>query len=157
MNKYAISYSVAAVGGRDNGTLTANTVRKNMAVYTNGLSSDAEVYKGSDLTFTAAPDDGYRVQEWRVNDEVYKESGAAFIGTQLVLRGVDEKKTVMVQFMPLGDKITHPPESTAASPAQWRAVRSRLVILPPASHCQKTLPSPSPPSRIPATRWSSGR
>lgn len=106
LNKYAISYSVAAVGGRDNGTLTANTVRKNMAVYTNGLSSDAEVYKGSDLTFTAAPDDGYRVQEWRVNDEVYKESGAAFIGTQLVLRGVDEKKTVMVQFMPLGDKIT---------------------------------------------------
>jgi len=106
LDKYAISYSVAAVGGSDNGTLTANTVRKNMAAYTYGLSSDAEVYKGSDLTFTAAPDDGYRVQEWRVNGEVYQESGAAFIGTQLVLRGVDEKKTVMVQFMPLGDKIT---------------------------------------------------
>ena len=106
LDKYAISYSVAAVGGRDNGTLTANTVRKNMAAYTYDLSSDAEVYKGSDLTFTAAPDNGYRVREWRVNDEVYQESGAAFIGTQLVLRGVDEEKTVMVQFMPLGDKIT---------------------------------------------------
>ena len=104
--KYAISYSVAAVSGNNNGTLTANTVRKNMAAYAYGLSSDAEVYKGSDLTFTAAPDNGYRVQEWRVNDEVYQESGAAFIGTQLVLRGVDEAKTVMVQFMPLGDKIT---------------------------------------------------
>ena len=106
LNKYAISYSVAAVGGSDNGTLTANTVRKNMAAYTYDLSSDAEVYEGSDLTFIAAPDNGYRVQEWRVNDEVYQESGAAFIGTQLVLRGVDEEKTVMVQFMPLGDKIT---------------------------------------------------
>ena len=106
LDKYAISYSVAAVGGSDNGTLTANTVRKNMAAYTYGLSSGAEVYEGSDLTFTAAPDDGYRVQEWRVNDEVYQESGAAFIGTQLVLRGVDEEKTVMVQFMPLGDRIT---------------------------------------------------
>ena len=106
LDKYAISYSVAAVGGRDNGTLTANTVRKNMAAYTYGLSSGAEVYEGSDLTFTAAPDNGYRVQEWRVNDEVYQESGAAFIGTQLVLRGVDEEKTVMVQFMPLGDRIT---------------------------------------------------
>ena len=106
LDKYAISYSVAAVGGSDNGTLTANTVRKNMAAYTYGLSSDAEVYEGSDLTFTAAPDNGYRVQEWRVNGEVYQESGAAFIGTQLVLRGVDEEKTVMVQFMPLGDKIT---------------------------------------------------
>ena len=104
LDKYAISYS--AVGGRDNGTLIANTVRKNMAAYTYGLSSGAEVYKGSDLTFTAAPDNGYRVQEWRVNGEVYQESGAAFIGTQLVLRGVDEEKTVMVQFMPLGDKIT---------------------------------------------------
>lgn len=106
LDKYAISYSVAAVGGRDNGTLTANTVRKNMAAYTYDLSSDAEVYKGSDLTFTAAPDNGYRVQEWRVNGEVYQESGAAFIGTQLVLRGVGEEKTVMVQFMLLGDKIT---------------------------------------------------
>ena len=106
LDKYAISYSVAAVGSSDNGTLTANTVRKNMAAYTYGLSSGAEVYEGSDLTFTAAPDNGYRVQEWRVNDEVYQESGAAFIGTQLVLRGVDEEKTVMVQFMPLGDKIT---------------------------------------------------
>ena len=106
LNKYAISYSVAAVGGSDNGTLTANTVRKNMAAYTYDLSSDAEVYEGSDLTFTAAPDDGYRVQEWRVNGEVYQESGAAFIGTQLVLRDVDEEKTVMVQFMPLGDRIT---------------------------------------------------
>ena len=106
LDKYAISYSVAAVGGSDNGTLTANTVRKNMAAYTYGLSSGAEVYEGSDLTFTAAPDNGYRVQEWRVNGEVYQESGAAFIGTQLVLRGVDEEKTVMVQFMPLGDKIT---------------------------------------------------
>ena len=106
LDKYAISYSVAAVGGSDNGTLTANTVRKNMAAYTYGLSSGAEVYEGSDLTFTAALDNGYRVQEWRVNGEVYQESGAAFIGTQLVLRGVDEEKTVMVQFMPLGDKIT---------------------------------------------------
>ena len=106
LDKYAISYSVAAVGGSDNGTLTANTVRKNMAAYTSGLSSGAEVYEGSDLTFTAAPDNGYRVREWRVDGEVYQESGAAFIGTQLVLRGVDEEKTVMVQFMPLGDKIT---------------------------------------------------
>ena len=104
--KYAISYSVAAVGSSDNGTLTANTVRKNMAAYTSVLSSGAEVHKGSDVTFTAAPDTGYRVQEWRVNGEVYQESGAAFIGTQLVLRGVDETKTVTVQFMPLGDKIT---------------------------------------------------
>ena len=106
LDKYAISYSVAAVSGSDNGTLTANTVRKNMAAYTSDLSSGAEVYEGSDLTFTAAPNDGYRVREWRVNNEVYQESGAAFIGTQLVLRGVDEAKTVMVQFMPLGDKIT---------------------------------------------------
>ena len=106
LDKYAISYSVAAVGGIDNGTLTANTVRKNMAAYRYDISSGEEVYEGSDLTFTAAPDDGYRVREWRVNGEVYQESGAAFIGTQLVLRGVDEEKTVMVQFMPLGDKIT---------------------------------------------------
>ncbi|MFR1634973.1 MAG: InlB B-repeat-containing protein [Oscillospiraceae bacterium] len=106
LDKYAISYSVAAVGGSDNGTLTANTVRKNMAAYRYDLSSGAEVYEGPDLTFTAAPDNGYRVREWRVNGEVYQESGAAFIGTQLVLRGVDEEKTVMVQFMPLGDRIT---------------------------------------------------
>lgn len=36
-----------------------------MAAYTYGLSSGAEVYEGSDLTFTAAPDNGYRVQEAR--------------------------------------------------------------------------------------------
>lgn len=105
---YTITYNTIVVSGdKSNGTVTASAERKDMADYQiHSLQSGDTVYKGSNVTFTATPDDGYRVQEWRVNGEIYQLGGVPYTGNILTLDDISEEKKVTVQFVQLGNQMT---------------------------------------------------
>ena len=69
LGTHKVTYEpVIASGESANGTLTAKADRKQMDIYKiDKLTTGEKVYEGSTLTFTAAPDQDYSVQEWRVN------------------------------------------------------------------------------------------
>lgn len=60
---YTVTFSVVEVDAQANGAITASA---------NGASieSGQTVAEGSTITFTATPDQGYRVMEWRLNGNV---------------------------------------------------------------------------------------
>ncbi|MCD8076954.1 MAG: Ig-like domain-containing protein [Lachnospiraceae bacterium] len=104
-----VTYSiVVTTGGQDNGSVTASAARKGLDDYeVDPLESGKTVYAGSTVTFTAAPDEGYRVQEWKVNGEVYKtDAGITYIGETLTLSDLAQATTVTVQFVQKGDEVT---------------------------------------------------
>ena len=76
LEKYAVTYAVVDTAGNGNGThgtLSAAAERKGMALYEDNAPS--VVYEGGTITFTAKPDNGYRVMEWKVNGKVQSETG----------------------------------------------------------------------------------
>lgn len=115
--KATVEFSVVDTNGTDeggtNGTLTATAERKGMAnyntAYLNFKSGDI-VYAGSTVTFTATPNTGYRVQEWKVNGGVQKDNGLNITANTLTLSDITEateaKTTVTVQFMQVGSQVT---------------------------------------------------
>ena len=111
--KATVEFSVVDTNGTDeggtNGTLTATAERKGMAnyntAYLNFKSGDI-VYAGSTVTFTATPNTGYRVQEWKVNGGVQKDNGLNITANTLTLSNITEAKNVTVQFMQVGSKVT---------------------------------------------------
>lgn len=86
VQKYKVTYEV--IGG--NGTLTGN------------VASGLSVNEGTDVTFTATPNAGYRVIEWNVNDEVVavgdEDSGYVVRDLEYTLTGIRENTTVTVRF-----------------------------------------------------------
>lgn len=108
LQAYKITYNTVVVSGVNaNGTVTASAERKGMAYYQiDSLPSEQEVYKGSNVTFTATPDDGYRVQEWRVNGEIYQPDGVLYTGNTLTLSDISKEQNVTVQFVQLGNQMT---------------------------------------------------
>ena len=68
--------------------------------------SGEKVYEGSTLTFTAAPDQDYSVQEWRVNGKVLKEDGIKVTDSTLTIANVEKDYTVTVQFKKSGSDTT---------------------------------------------------
>lgn len=104
-----VTYSVYDVGSGANGTLSLSAVRKNISEYevtgkptTDNASITTEgIYRDADVTLTAQPKTGYRVQEWRVN-------GKKQMSTEntLTLPNVQETHTVTVTFVALGDAVT---------------------------------------------------
>lgn len=83
--------------GGTNGTLTA-------AVGANSLDDGGTAYVQQTVTFTAAPDAGYRVKEWTLNGAVQEITGNTFtlpLDASMVTGGI----TVTVQFMPTGNQL----------------------------------------------------
>ena len=110
LTEYAINFSVVNPGDGKHGTLAATAERKGMENYKTAyenFQSGGIVYAGSTVTFTAAPNEGYRVKEWRVGTEVYRLDGSTtdFIEERLTLDAVEAAKGVTVQFTPIGNKV----------------------------------------------------
>lgn len=98
---------VIAAGESANGTLTAKADRKQMDIYkVDELTTGEKVYEGSTLTFTAAPDTDYSIQEWRINGEVWKEDGIKVTDSVLTLPNIAKDYTVTVQFKKSGSDTT---------------------------------------------------
>lgn len=115
LDQHTVTFSVVDTNGTgeaggENGTLAATAERKGMANYETeyaNFQSGGIVYAGSTVTFTAAPNEGYRVKEWRVGTEVYRPDGSTtdFIKERLTLDAVEAAKGVTVQFTPIGNKV----------------------------------------------------
>lgn len=109
LDKHTVTFSVVDTNGQtdggQNGTLTATAERKGMENYKTAyehFQSESIVYAGSTVTFTAAPDDGYRVKEWQVDGVPYTD---ARTNTSLTLTPTRDTN-VTVQFMEIGSKVT---------------------------------------------------
>src|SRR5699024_4525466 len=77
-------------GSGTHGTVSAAAERKGMTLYAD--SDPSVVYEGGTITFTAAPDAGFRVKEWIVNGEKRPETGNTLTLTP------SEDLTVTVQY-----------------------------------------------------------
>ena len=108
LRTHKVTYEpVIASGESANGTLTAKADRKQMDIYKiDKLTTGEKVYEGSTLTFTAAPDQDYSVQEWRVNGKVLKEDGIKVTDSVLTISNISEAHTVTVQFKKSGSDTT---------------------------------------------------
>lgn len=108
LGTHKVTYEpVIASGESANGTLTAKADRKQMDIYKiDKLTTGEKVYEGSTLTFTAAPDQDYSVQEWRVNGKVLKEDGIKATDSTLTIANVEKDYTVTVQFKKSGSDTT---------------------------------------------------
>lgn len=76
LNQYSVTYSVVDTvgdGSGTHGTISAAAERKGMELYDD--SKPSVVYEDGTITFTAKPDEGYRVKEWIVNGVVQPETG----------------------------------------------------------------------------------
>ncbi len=78
----------------ENGTISAKDNNGN------DLASGDEVVHGSGVTFTAVPKEGYMVQSWIVNDEIYTYAGTgeAYRGKTLTLDNISDAYRVNVTF-----------------------------------------------------------
>lgn len=105
---YEIVYDTVTVAGDSaNGTLTAQADRKQMEAYKSSkLDSGKEVYAGSEVTFTATPDEDYSIQEWRINGEVWEKDGIKVTDSVLTLSNIAKDYTVTVQFKKSGSDTT---------------------------------------------------
>ncbi len=110
LKEYTVTFSVVNTNGDEaggtNGTLTATAERKGKAYESFG--SEKTVYEGSTVTFTAAPNEGYRVKEWQVDGAVYTD---ARTNTSLTLTPTKDTE-VTVQFMEKGNQLTFNAEDT---------------------------------------------
>ena len=108
LGTHKVTYEpVIASGESANGTLTAKADRKQMDIYKiDKLTTGEKVYEGSTLTFTAAPDQDYSVQEWRVNGKVLKADGIKVTDSVLTISNISEAYTVTVQFKKSGSDTT---------------------------------------------------
>ena len=108
LGTHTVTYEpVIAAGKSANGTLTAQADRKQMDIYkVDKLTTDGNVYEGSTLTFTAAPDTDYSVQEWRINGDVWKKDGIKVTDSVLTLPNIAKDYTVTVQFKKSGSDTT---------------------------------------------------
>ena len=112
LSEYTVTFSIDTTGDGEHGSLTAKVSRKAADGYVHAdyavdnFTSNNTVYAGSDVTFTAAPATGYRVQEWKVNGEVQKDNGLNITANTLTLSNITEAKNVTVQFMQVGSKVT---------------------------------------------------
>lgn len=108
LGTHKVTYKpVIAAGESANGTLTAKADRKQMDIYkVDELTTGEKVYEGSTLTFTAAPDTDYSIQEWRINGTILKEDGIKVTDSVLTLPNIAKDYTVTVQFKKSGSDTT---------------------------------------------------
>ena len=111
LDEYTVTFSVVDTngdeeGGGTNGTLTATAERKGKTY--DGFGNGSTVYEGATVTFTAKPNEGYRVKEWQVDGVPYTDAGT---NTNLTLTPTKNTE-VTVQFMEKGNQLTFNAEDT---------------------------------------------
>ena len=108
--QYSVTYSVVdtndSAAGGINGTLAAAVSRKGLDTYKDDSFTGGNVCLGSTVTFTATPDDGYRVKEWKVDGVVQKNNGVTDISKTLTLTNLSKDAVVTVEFMQAGNSVT---------------------------------------------------
>lgn len=105
--QYDFTLSVDSLGDEgDGGTVSAAITRKGMRAYEqeNLDAGTHSFYRDSDITITAVPNAGYRVQDWTINGQTTPDTA-----TRKTLRKLQGETTVQVRFVKLVTGITFGP------------------------------------------------
>lgn len=105
--QYDFTLSVDSLGDEgDGGTVSAEITRKGMSTYKreNLDAGKHSVYRDSDITITAVPSAGYRVQDWTINGQTTADTA-----TSKILYNLQGETTVQVRFVKLVTGITFGP------------------------------------------------
>ena len=102
--QYDFTLSVDSLGDEGfGGTVSAEITRKGMSVY-NIATGTHSFYRDSDITITAVPNAGYRVQDWTINGTTTADTA-----TSKKLSNLQQETTVQVRFVKLVTGITFGP------------------------------------------------
>lgn len=105
--QYDFTLSVDSLGDEgDGGTVSAEITRKDMSTYRreNLDARTHSFYRDSDITITAVPSAGYRVQDWTINGQTTADTA-----TSQILYNLQGETTVQVRFVKLVTGITFGP------------------------------------------------
>ena len=105
--QYDFTLSVDSLGDEgDGGTVSAKITRKGMSAYEqeNLEAGTHSFYRDSNITITAVPSAGYRVQDWTINGQTTADTAAS-----KTLYNLQDETTVQVRFVKLVTGITFGP------------------------------------------------
>lgn len=105
--QYDFTLSVDSLGDEgDGGTVSAEITRKGMSAYEqeNLEAGKHSFYRDSNITITAEPNAGYRVQDWTINGTTTADTA-----TSKILYNLQGETTVQVRFVKLVTGITFGP------------------------------------------------
>lgn len=106
--QYDFTLSVDSLGDEgDGGTVSAEITRKGMSAYEQEnleAGTHHSFYRDSDITITAVPNAGYRVQDWTINGQTTADTAAS-----KTLYNLQGETTVQVRFVKLVTGITFGP------------------------------------------------
>lgn len=106
--QYDFTLSVDSLGDEgDGGTVSAEITRKGMSAYKQEnleAGTHHSFYRDSDITITAVPNAGYRVQDWTINGQTTADTAVS-----KMLRKLQGETTVQVRFVKLVTGITFGP------------------------------------------------
>ena len=106
--QYDFTLSVDSLGDEgDGGTVSAEITRKGMSAYERKnleAGTHHSFYRDSDITITAVPNAGYRVQDWTINGQTTADTA-----TSQTLTKLHDDTTVSVRFVKLVTGITFGP------------------------------------------------
>ena len=105
--QYDFTLSVDSLGDEgDGGTVSAEITRKGMHAYEqeNLDAGTHSFYRDSDITITAVPSTGYRVQDWTIDGKTTADTA-----TRKTLSNLHQATTVQVRFVKLVTGITFGP------------------------------------------------
>ena len=105
--QYNFTLSVDSLGDEgDGGTVSAKITRKGMSAYEqeNLEAGTHSFYRDSNITITAVPSAGYRVQDWTINGQTTADTAVS-----KTLYNLQDETTVQVRFVKLVTGITFCP------------------------------------------------
>ena len=105
--QYSFTLSVDSLGDEGyGGTVSAEITRKGMRAYEqeNLEAGTHSFYRDSDITITAVPNAGYRVQDWTINGQTTADTAVS-----KTLSNLQQATTVQVRFVKLVTGITFGP------------------------------------------------
>ena len=105
--QHSFTLSVDSLGDEgDGGTVSAEITRKGMSTYKqeNLDAGTHSFYRDSDITITAVPNAGYRVQDWTINGQTTADTAVS-----KKLYNLQDETTVQVRFVKLVTGITFGP------------------------------------------------
>lgn len=105
--QYDFTLSVDSLGDEgDSGTVSAEITRKGMRAYEQEKleAGKHSFYRDSDITITAVPSAGYRVQDWTINGQTTADTAVS-----KKLYNLQDETTVQVRFVKLVTGITFGP------------------------------------------------
>ena len=107
LSQYDFTLSVDSLGDEGNGgTVSAEITRKGMSAYKreNLEAGTHSFYRDSNITITAVPSAGYRVQDWTINGQTKADTAVS-----KTLSNLKQATTVQVRFVKLVNGITFGP------------------------------------------------